>query len=173
MRLLLRFMTVICYWLPFTFFFYTCNKGDIKYSFAYNQSDADRNIKIEKESGSEVPAPKTDSTLTKCYDSVKTDSVSPFIYKDTVEENKYTLSKMINFIDNVLFKSMFPTNKSLSGIGCLMYYKNKIGKIVIAIALFCSLILLIAFKYIKSKRGIKYLLLISLLSIILFIIHQI
>ena len=53
MKFTLRLVTVICYFLPFTFFLTTCNNG-LELRFSYNQAEADKNILLEKESSEAV-----------------------------------------------------------------------------------------------------------------------
>ena len=168
MKLLIRTFTVICYFLPFTFFLTTCNNG-IELRFSYNQIEADINKKLEKEDNNVSSTSAAIDRNQTNNDTLKIDTAKQNISTDTIEKH---INKSPKLIDSIYMKIMRPTNSSLSGIGSILLHKNTFGKITISIALFCSLILLIAFKFIKSKRGIKYLLLLSLLSLILFIIES-
>ncbi|MEI6183994.1 MAG: hypothetical protein WCP65_00595 [Bacteroidota bacterium] len=170
MKLLLRFVTVMCYFLPFTFFFVTCNKGDIEYSFAYNQSDADRNVKIEKESVHTETLPARDTIGDENIDTNKIGTIIQSVPLDTLEKHSVTLPEKPNYFDSVCMKALRPTKKSLSGIGCMNYYKNRFGEIVISIAFIISIFLFLVFKFIKSKRIITYLLILKLICLVIFIL---
>lgn len=159
MKFTLRFATLICYFLPFTFFMTTCNNG-FELRFSYNQAEADKNILQEKGSSIAVA------------DTTKTDTVAQIALKDTIKITSDTLPKSPYYGDKILKKIIMPTDTSLSGIGSVFYFKNLTGQIVIAISLLISIILLIAFKFLKSKRTKRFLLLTSLLCITIFIIDS-
>lgn len=161
MKLTLRLVTVICYFLPFTFFLTTCNNG-LELRVAYNQKEADKNMLLEKESIQVVVA---DSTIT--------DSTTQIISSDTVKTPSDTLQKSTNdYRDKMLKKVIMPTSASLSGLGSILYFKNLTGQIVIAISLIISLILFVAFKFLKSQKTKLYLLLASVLCLTIFVIDS-
>ena len=143
MKLTLRFFTVICYFLPFTFFLTTCNNV-LELRFSYNQAEADKNILLEKKSAEAV-------TDTAQYEQeiLVADTVTQTILKDTVKTSSDTLQKSSEYGDRILRKMLFPTDTSLSGIGSILYFKNLTGQIAIAMCLLISVILFIAFKFLK------------------------
>ena len=171
MKFTLRLVTVICYFLPFTFFLTTCNNG-LELRFSYNQAEADKNILLEKES-SEVAVVDTahyDQQIS--VDTTKTETDTQAILKDTVKTSSDTIQKSSDYGDRIFRKIVMPTDTSLSGIGSILYFKNLTGQIAIAISLLISLVLFVAFKFLKSQRAKLYLLLIAVLSLAIFIIDS-
>ena len=170
MKFTLRLVTVICYFLPFTFFLATCNNG-LELRFSYNQAEADKNILLEKESSEAV-------TDTAQYDQkvftepTKTDTVAQNVLNHTHKISSDTLQKSSNYGDRILRKIVMPTDTSLSGIGCVLYFKNLTGQIAIAISLLISLVLFVAFRFLNSQRIKLYLLLIAVLCLTIFIIDS-
>jgi hypothetical protein len=164
MRFTFRLLTLLCYFLPCTFFLSTCNNGfDLR--FSYNQKEADSNLIVAQES--------IDTTIKSNHISKTTRTQVDTLNKglnDTVQLVANANSK-VDFRKKLIEKVILPTDKSLSGIGAIFYYKNLVGKIAIAISLFASLVLFFAFKYIKPKRGL-YLLLTAFLCLLLFIIDS-
>jgi hypothetical protein len=170
MKFTLRLVTVICYFLPFTFFLATCNNG-LELRFSYNQAEADENILLEKESSEAV----TDTAQYEqqiLSDTTKTDTVAQNLLKDTVKISSHTLQKSSDYGDRILRKIVMPTDTSLSGIGSVLYFKNLTGKIAITISLLISLVLFIGFKILKSQRTKLYLLLTSGLCLTIFMIDS-
>lgn len=169
MKLTLRLITVISYFLPFTFFFTTCNNG-LNLRISYNQAEANKNIELDKESAVVSETIQVDEQA--LVDITKSDTISQSILSDTIKTASDTLRKKNNYIDLIIIKMIRPTKKSLSGIGSILYFKNEIGKVAIAISLMISFILLVAFKFIKSRRIILSLLLITLICLAIFIIDS-
>ena len=124
MKLTLRLVTVICYFLPFTFFLTTCNNG-LELRFSYNQAEADKNILLEKESSKVAVAGTPQYDQPSSGDTTKRDTATQTILTDTIKASSDTLQKLSNDGDKILRKILMPTNTSLSGVGCILYFKNQ------------------------------------------------
>lgn len=168
---MLRLLTTGCYFLPFTFFLVTCN--GLELNFAYNKKEAGKNILSEKESAyCAAVVDSAQSVTTKLPDTsiaiVPVESISSDVFnKDTANA---TISK--NFLEKLAIKIIRPTNSSLSGLGSIFYYKNLTGRVVSALSLLTSLMLLMAFKVFKSQRVKLYLLIINVLCVTIFIVDS-
>jgi hypothetical protein len=171
MKFTLRLVTLICYFLPFTFFLTTCNNG-LELRISYNQAEADKNLLLEKESVKVAVADTAQYDQSISVDAAKTDTVTQTLLTDTVKTSTDTLQKLIVYGDRILRMILFPTDTSLSGIGSILYFKNLIGQIAISICLLISLILFVAFKFLKSKKEKLYLLLIAVLCLTIFIVDS-
>ena len=170
MKLILRLVTVVCYFLPFTFFLTTCNNG-LELRFSYNQAEADKNILIEKESSKAVAdTAQYDQQIS--TDTINTDTITHNLLLDTSKISSDTLPKSSDYLDRILRKIVMPTDTSLSGIGSIFYFKNLTGQIAIAISLLISLILFVAFKVLKSQKTKQYLLLTAVFCFTIFIIDS-
>ena len=170
MKFTLRFVTVICYFLPFTFFLATYN-NELELRFSYNQAEADKNILLEKES-SEVVTDTAQYDQKVFNDPTKTDTIAQNVLNHTQKISSDTLQKSSNYGDRVLRKIVMPTDTSLSGIGCVLYFTNLMGQIAIAISLLISLVLFVAFRVLNYQRTKLYLLLIAVLCLTIFIIDS-
>lgn len=171
MNFTLRLVTIICYFLPFTFFLMTCNNG-FELRVSYNQADADKNILLEKESFQVATADTTEYDQSISVDTAKTDTVTQTLLTDTVKTSTDTLQKSSDYGDKIVRMILFPTDTSLSGIGSILYFKNLTGQIAISVCLLISLILFVAFKFLKSKKTKLYLLLIAVLCLTIFIVDS-
>ena len=170
MKLTLRLFTIICYFLPFTFFLTTCNNG-LELRFSYNQAEADKNILLEKKS-SEAVIDTSQYDQQVLVDTSKTGTVTQTILTDIVKTSSDTLQKSSYDGDKIFRKIVMPTDTSLSGIGSVFYFKNLTGQIAIAICLLISLILFAAFKFLKSQRTKLCLMLTAVLCLTIFIIDS-
>ena len=167
MRFTFRLLTILCYFLPFTFFLSTCNNG-LELRFSYNQKEADSNLILEQS-----------ATSTSTVDTTLNDTSIATVQADTIEQTKLNDTMQLvsdannkdDVGDKLFRKLMMPTEKSLSGIGSIFYYKNLTGKIVMAISLLVSLIFLFAFKFLKLKTRL-YLLLTGVLCLLTFIVDS-
>ncbi|MDF2189348.1 hypothetical protein [Paraflavitalea sp. CAU 1676] len=171
MKLTLRLVTVICYFLPFAFFLTTCNNG-LELRFAYNQADADRNKLLEKESVEVAVADTAHYEQPISFDTTKIDTATQTILTDIAKTSSDTLQKSTDYGDRVLKKMLFPTDTSLSGVGSILYFKNLTGQITITLCLLISLILFLAFKFLKSHKAKLYLLSTAVLSLTIFIVDS-
>ena len=171
MKLTLRLITVICYFLPFTFFLTTCDNG-LGLRFSYNQAEGDKNILLEKESSQVAVNDTAHNDQQISADSIKTETDTQAILKHTLKTSSDTIQKSSDYDNSIFKKVVMPTDTSLSGIGSILYFKNLTGQIAIAISLMISLVLFVAFKFLKSKRAKLYLLLIAVLSLTIFIIDS-
>lgn len=162
MKLTLRFLTIICYFAPFTFFVATCN-GPVDVRFAYNQKEAATNTSNELRL-TEVATFPVDTMQ---YESPADSFMVPVDISNEQNTASDTERNSNDYLEQLFRKMMMPVEKSLSGIGVVFYFKNFTGKIVIAISLLISLAIPIFSRFIKS--GIKkYLLLSSILCIVIF-----
>ena len=170
MKFTLRLVTVICYFLPFTFFLATCNNG-LELRFSYNQAEADKNLLLEKESSEAV-------TDTAQYDqkvfnhTKKPDTIAQNVLNLTQKSSSNTSQTSTDFGGSIIRKIVMPTETSLSGIGSILYFKNITGQIAIAISLLISLILLLAFKFLTAQSTKLYLLLTAVVCKMVFIIDS-
>ena len=132
MKLTLRLISIICYFFPFTFFLATCN-GLVNIGIAYNQTEANRNILLEKESIKLV----TDSTHLDqqiLAETTKADTVNQNNLTDSLIKTSNIFARpSSDYFDMIMKKILFPTDTSLSGIGSILYFKNLVGQIAIAL----------------------------------------
>lgn len=168
MKLTLRFFTIVCYFLPFTFFLATCNSG-FELRFVYNQAEADKNILFEKESPT-VVSETAENARQVSIDTSSVNMTNQNTLGDTTKASSDTLQQSKDYSNKILRKIIMPTDTSLSGIGSVLYFKNLTGQIAIAISLLISLVLLVAF--IKSQKTKLRLLLIAVLCLTIFIIDS-
>ncbi|MFT3935911.1 MAG: hypothetical protein QM726_19940 [Chitinophagaceae bacterium] len=167
MKLTLRLITIICYFLPCIFFLTTCNNG-INFKIAYNQEEADKNMLEEPETV--VAQPDTSHNDI----STKADTVTKQVltHEPPIVIGSDSAQRPISFADKVLKVILMPADKSLSGIGAIFYFKNLTGKIALGLSLVNSLILLFAFGFIKSGKVKLYLLWGTTLLLIIFIVDS-
>src|SRR5450631_3347808 len=154
MRPTIRLITVLCYFLPFTFFITTCNRFNL-YE-AYNKKEADRNNLLARESDkSFYDTSATDTAQkasTQMADSAHTTITAKKDASDTLKTNAGTSSYNDGFWERAKIRMLMPTDSSLSGIGSVFLYKNIAGQICIAVSLLSTLILLFLWKFLKRKN---------------------
>lgn len=167
MKLTLRLITILCYFLPFTFFLATCNGVDI--NIAYNKADADKDILLEKES-SKGTIDSLQNEQQALIDTTNTNADSAEISESTTKTSSDTLPRSPNYGDIIFGKVIQPTDTSLSGVGSVLYFKNLTGQITIAISILISLILFVAFRFLRSRKAQLYLILTAFLCFTIFII---
>jgi hypothetical protein len=158
---LLRFLTVLSYFLPFSFFLITCNNGEAK--IAYNQAEADK-IAAEQ-SVSQQAIPQKDSTIEK--DSLLAGLADDYA-KDTT--HKVDVKREPLFSERLEKFVVAPTDSSLSGLGSALYYKNIAGRIFIAISILLSLLYWLFYKWLLRKSWVIWVLVLNLFSVLAFII---
>ena len=164
---------MICYFFPFTFFLVTCNSNRLlNIGIAYNQTEANRNILVERET-CELILDSTNITQQNLADSIKKVTLNPKALKDSViKSSNIFATPASEYFVIITRKIIFPTDSSLSGIGSIFYFKNLIGQVAIALSLIISLILFVMFKFLKSQRIKKYLLLTAILCLTIFVIDS-
>jgi hypothetical protein len=168
MKSLLRALTIICYFLPVTFFVTTCNGLELK--FAYNSEDAKR----DEAEGSQVQDSTVNTNSHHIDASAVIDTSSKAtpgneIYTDSLQSER-TFNTNDTFGKKVLKFVIAPTSNSLSGIGSIFYFKNLTGKILMAICFLISLIVLVVGKLLKRKNLILHFVLGNILCLVAFII---
>ena len=161
LKTLLRFLTVLSYFLPFSFFLITCNNGEAK--IAYNQAEADK-IAAEQ-SVSQQAIPQKDSTIEK--DSLLAGLADDYA-KDTT--HKVDVKREPLFSERLEKFVVAPTDSSLSGLGSALYYKNIAGRIFIAISILLSLLYWLFYKWLLRKSWVIWVLVLNLFSVLAFII---
>jgi hypothetical protein len=134
----LRLLNLACFFLPFTFFFTTCNGFDVK--FAYNKKEAAENKLQETKSTKVEPIDST--TVATYHDSLSQQRKDTIYNSDSTEHQKSFISKVQKQLERLEEFVLMPTDTSLSAIGCIFLYKNLAGKILISIALFISILTL-------------------------------
>lgn len=180
MKIFLRILTLVCYFLPFTFFVKTCVGPEMK--LAYNKNE----VVINKEAAITYEKQKhiQDSIVAQHMSDTSQDHLSQAPAKDTLktdtaqksassnvppEKQSKFKSKLNNFVwslYSVWERVKMPTDNSLSGIGTIFSYKNIFGKILVGLSFIISLLLLFNTKYIKTGRR-KTLLLASNISLLI------
>lgn len=172
MKFLLRIITIICYFAPFTFFLVTCN-GAFEMRFSYNKLEADSNEQEANEllEVNEIIDSSGQKEL-KLNDTAITDRVEQSLIEEKKEAPTDSLQRSTDFWDKVIRGILMPTDRSLSGIGAVFYFKNMPGKISIALSLLISMVLLVGFKLIKSQSTQQYLLSVALICLTVFIINS-
>ena len=161
LKTLLRFLTVLSYFLPFSFFLITCNNGEAK--IAYNQAEADK-IAAEQ-SVSQQAIPQKDSTIEK--DSLLAGLADDYA-KDTT--HKVDVKREPLFSERLEKFVVAPTDSSLSGFGSALYYKNIAGRIFIAVSILLSLLYWLFYKWLLRKSWVIWVLVLNLFSVLAFII---
>lgn len=155
MPILLRILTVLCYLLPFTFFVVGCENG-CTLKTVYNKADA-----------ALLDTPVHHEADTLAEDTLSVAAASPVPVTTDSAAIQTDHSSFNPLWGSVVFRSVFPTNRSLSGIGVLLYFKNKAGSIFIGIALGLALFTLFIPAWLKRYHLL--LLSLQLLGICLFI----
>ncbi len=184
MKTFLRILTLVCYFLPFTFFVKTCVGSEMK--LAYNKNE----VVVNKEAAFTYEKQKhiQDSIVSlhmsdtsqdhlsqaPAIDTLKTDTAQKSASSNVPPEkqNKFK-SKLNNFawsLYSVWERVKTPTDASLSGIGTICSYKNIFGKILIGLSFIISLLLLFNTKYIKVGKRKTILLASNILSLIIFLV---
>lgn len=151
MNVALKILTLVCYFLPFTFFVATCNEKGL--TFSYNKTEAQKNNE-QTEHLSETAEDATAIAAQLMPEALDTTAAVP-----AQPEPEKMSNKIARHI-------LAPTDTSLSGIGTLLYFKNMTGSIAVAISMLISLLLL----FIRlSSRYRKPLLLLNLLCLAIFV----
>src|SRR5689334_16216873 len=111
MRLLLRLLTLVSWFLPFTFFLITCDGSNLRSS--YNKKEAAENIKLDN---------KFRETL-HAEDSLKDEDLGVTARRDSVNSDSEKKSKTSDkLLDQILSKVIMPTRLSVSIIGATFYF---------------------------------------------------
>jgi hypothetical protein len=184
MKTILRILTLVCYFLPFTFFVKTCVGPEMK--LAYNKNE----VAVNKEAALTYEKQKhlQDSIVSLHMSDTSQDHLSQAPAIDTrkadtarksassnvppEKQNKFK-SKLNNFawsLYSVWERVKMPTDASLSGIGTIFSYKNIFGKMLVGLSFIISLLLLFNTKYIKTGRRKTILLATNILSLIIFLV---
>lgn len=164
MKSALRLLTVLCYFLPFTFFVVTCN--GLELNTAYNKREAKKN----KEAA--MRSEKMDTTMVDTFRipaAQSTDTSGSAAFASTVSDSLQQESAPKTageFWQGVLLKVIAPTKTSLSAVGTIFYYKNLTGQILIAISLLLSILL--ALRIPRNKAFTHYVLWADLFCLIAF-----
>lgn len=161
----LRLLTVFSYFLPFVFFLSTCT-DDLNGKDAYNKEDAIKNEKSENQ----IKVDKITSVIA-TFDTItvnKDAALTELIERINIEFN--STDNVRNLSENLETKIYFPTNYSLSAIGVIVLHKDLLGKILIGISIFISLITLLLWVIIDKKKIAIYLFASNISLITVFII---
>ena len=160
---ILRLLTLVIYFLPFSFFYSGCEGN------AYNKADA---VKLEKQD-SIKKATKSKKELADSTISI-TDSTVKNINKVNSSdiEDTTTLKYKLNEIGyKAVEKALMPTKESISALGITQVFENMFGRICIILSIVLSIILLITERFFRDKNKlIRNLLLFNLGCVIAFII---
>ncbi len=160
----LRLLTVFSYFLPFVFYLSTCTSGP-KEKNAYNKEDAIQNEKSEHQ----IKLENINSFISS-IDTVTVDkSAAMTELAERINTEFAGTDNVSNLNENFETKLYFPTNYSLSAIGTLLLNKTLLGKILIGISIFISLITLLLWVVIDKKKIAIYLFTANILTITVFI----
>ena len=157
MSVFLRLLTLFTYFLPFCFFFTTCQRGQLK--VAYNIEEA---LTIKENIQQTKLAPDS----VKVQDTMHSETVVLRDLHDKLADRKnrfkFDLTKIINM-------AVFPSDYSISGIGVFEFYKNIFGKICIGLSILISVLYLILWKLLRKKKVSYIFICINVFSILAFI----
>jgi hypothetical protein len=160
----LRLSTVACFFLPFIFFLSTCTDS-LTSREAFNKKDALQNIKEKNEykfSQLESIIRTIDSNKNKTEE-ILAEAKAKFI--STNDE--------ANFDRNLESRIICPTTYSLSGIGSIIYHKNILGQVTIALSLLLSLLTLILWRLLTKRKLALLFISINVFAILVFEINNI
>ncbi len=164
--LTLRILSVLSYFLPFTFYLATC-ASDPGRSEAYNKEDAIRNEKRENQK-------KLDDINASInqIDTIKAANNVPIIRQLTEKVNRYyyRTDNIVNLDEDIGTEIYLPTRYSASAIGLIIIGKSLLGVITVVISIFLSLITLILWRVFTKRRIGIYVISANILTISIFII---
>jgi hypothetical protein len=171
MKPTLRLLTILCYFLPFTFFMTTCNKFEL-YE-AYNKKDAEKNrLRAEQADQSNNDTSTSDTAKKSANTVVDTAHATISATKDsadTIKNNATVTTNKDSFWEKAEMIMIMPTSSSLSGIGSALFYKNFSGQVFIGLSFLLSLLLLFPWKFLKKKNARWYFLLADFICVLAFI----
>lgn len=160
-----RLITVLCYFLPFVFFYSGCN--GLSLETVYNRKDV---FNIVTNSNETIIAVSQDTLHNKTPELIS-DSIKhlPETAKDSlISEALKGNAEKKDFLARILF----PANHSLSAIGVLFIYKTTFGRITIGISIGISLFLLLGIKLVKRKEKLQqWLSAVNVVCVIWFIVE--
>lgn len=155
-------LVVFFYFLPFVFFVFGCG------NFAYNPEEAAANEANEK-------AKRTTTVVPDSSEAFPNDSADNLRDVDTsgfslaiqtgdplIPENLQEIRPKDGFWYNVLKKAVFPTTTSLSGVGCIFYFKNLAGQIMISVSILMALIVAVIVWFKKTRPFGKFFIFVNL-----------
>jgi hypothetical protein len=142
---ILRLLTLLIYFLPFIFFVPTCTDM-LTFEQAYNKADAIKNQQTKTEY--EI------SNFNLLLDSIKHRGTKDAFDELQARSQEYIVtSNQMKYLDQDLqFYLIMPTNHSLSGLGAIIYHKNLLGKITIAISFGLSFLTLFFWTFLDKWR---------------------
>ena len=177
MKASLRLLTIICYFLPFAFFFRSCDYCG-HFEICYNQKDADSVILLMSKSCRTETKKKTDSLDNNSLVSTLPDTTFKKTQKDTIpkmerdNQNAKNIMDHSRFWDNIDIYILTPTETSISAFGSLVLFKNLLGQIMVGLSLFLSLIIPIPLGFLKRRRTKIYLLISVATSLFILLIDS-
>jgi hypothetical protein len=158
----IRLSTVICFFLPFIFFFQTCTDGET-YTDAYNKPDALINLKKHDEyKFSQF------KTLVKSIDTCSN-------VNDLLAEAKNQFFSSNNFENigaDLPEQLITPNNYSISGIGTILVHKNDLGKISIALSLVLSIVTLFLWRILTRRKLTRTIITLNIVTVVIFILDN-
>lgn len=140
---------------------------------AYNRYDADEHIAFAETESYSVSADSTQKDSTNVSDLTLSNIPADSIYYERIKRDTIGDIDKKNIGDKILLKVLRPTDSSLSGIGAVFYYKNLTGKVVIALSLLISLMMLLLFRFLRSQRVKYWLQLINVVCVVVLIVDSI
>ena len=168
MKLTLRFITLLCYSLPCSFFMMTCN--DFELHIAYNQQELDSIAKIPSTATKDtaINDKTADSSVAYHNDSLPKQALDNSIARNGAVDS-VTKESWLERLEKKLF---FPTETAASGFGAVIVFKNLVGQAAMAICILASLVLLVLFRWLKKPKVKMILLLIGIFSLLVFVVDS-
>lgn len=168
MKLTLRFITLLCYFLPCSFFTMTCN--DFELHIAYNQQELDSIAKIPLTANKDTAINEKSADSSVAYDN---DSLRRKALDNSLARNEALDSvTKESWLERLERKLLFPTEKSASGFGAVIVFKNLVGQAAMAICILASLVLLVLYRWLKKPKAKRILLLIGSFSLLVFVVDS-
>jgi predicted neutral ceramidase superfamily lipid hydrolase len=144
----IRWLTLLIYFLPFVFFLSTCT-GTITLENTYNKTDAiaSEQSKIAYNNREVYSLIQELNSKEQANDTIKSELDRRINQSDTI----YNLNQ--KWEDRL----MMPTPYSISGFATVIFYKDMVGRFLIAISLFLSFITLILWRlFIKNNMTLYF-----------------
>ncbi len=169
-KITLKILTILSYFLPFTFFTFSCD-GLIGFKISYNKKEASELKAAEKllyQSAQETQL----SDDTSIVDTTLADTSNIQMKSSKPEITSPERNNKRNFWKDLLSFAFFPTDKSLSAFGVLLYPKDNISFILIAASIFLSIVVLLENLIRFIKRNLIVIYSINLICLLAFIVHS-
>lgn len=168
LRILLRVLTAISFFLPFTFFMEACDGAALRE--AYNSKRAEEIIKeIAAHDKERAERRAKDTIQNAASQQVASDSTSISTPTEATSHNYSAMQKFSELLIEAFLKARQPTEQSLSAIGVATWFKNKFGQIVVLAILIVFVVVIMPFRFLLKYRIKIFLLCLQMALLIAFI----